>query len=177
MKNFSLKFIDILIGMVLGLGFQWWPLLQYPWQYMAFIFVYFDIVDYWIDYSPSLKKFPPKREIDVMLDVAIMFVLFLYIYATQLTVVYFLAAFIIWRVLDYFWLLSSKYEYSPVGTDKLFVDTWMQFNLIEAAIAAVLIGGAILFSIESLIIVIAFIVFRVIVRILASMRYKKVHFA
>jgi len=176
MKSFSLKFIDILIGIVLGLGFQWWPILQYPWQYIAFIFAYFDIVDYWIDYSPSLKKFPPKREIDVMLDIAIMFVLFLYIYATQLTTTYFLTVFIIWRVLDYLWLLSSKHEYHPTGTDKLFVDTWMRFNLIEAAISLCLIGGAVLFHIQALTIIIVFIAIRIIVRVLASLRYKKVHF-
>ncbi len=177
MKNFSLKFIDILIGMVLGLGFQWWPLLQYPWQYAAFIFAYFDIVDYWIDYSPSLKKFPPKKEIDVMLDVVIMFTLFLYIYSTQLTAVYFLTVFIAWRILDYLWLWSSKKEYFPTGTDKIFVDTWMQFNLLEAVIAAILIGATAIFEIESLAIIIAFIVFRIIVRVLASLRYKKVHFS
>lgn len=176
MKNFSLKFIDILIGIVLGLGFQWWPLFQYPWQYIAFIFAYFDIVDYWIDYSPSLKKFPPKREIDIMLDIAIMFVLFLYIYATQLTMVYFLTIFVIWRVLDYFWLLSSKQEYAPTGKDKLFVDTWMLFNLLEVLITACLIGGALLFHIQPLTIIITFIIFRVLVRVLASLRYKEVHF-
>ncbi len=162
--------------MVLGLGFQWWPLLQYPWQYAAFVFAYFDIVDYWIDYSPSLKKFPPKREIDVMLDVVIMFALFLYVYATQLTITYFLIVFIVWKVLDYFWLLSSRHEYLPTGTDKMFVDTWMQFNLIEIVISAILIGGVILFNIEPLVIIIAFILFRIIVRVLASIRYKKVHF-
>jgi hypothetical protein len=176
MKNFSLKFIDILIGLVLGLGFQWWPVFQYPWQYIAFIFAYFDIVDYWIDYSPSLKKFPPKREIDVMLDIAIMFALFLYIYATQLTIIYFLSVFIIWRILDYFWLLSSKYEYMPMGTDKLFVDTWLQFDLIEAAISGCMIGVILFFGLQPLSAIIIFIVFRIITRVLASFRYKKVHF-
>src|SRR4051812_14495728 len=111
MKNFSLKFLDIMVGIVLGLGFQWWVALQYPWQYVAFIFVYFDIVDYWIDYSPSLKKWPPLRELDVFLDISIMFSLFLYIYSTQLTIAYFLTTFIAFKLLDYFWLLSSKHEY------------------------------------------------------------------
>ena len=111
-----------------------------------------------------------------MLDIAIMFVLFLYIYATQLTTTYFLTVFIIWRVLDYLWLLSSKHEYHPTGTDKLFVDTWMRFNLIEAAISLCLIGGAVLFHIQALTIIIVFIAIRIIVRVLASLRYKKVHF-
>ncbi len=176
MKNFSLKFIDIMIGIVLGLGFQWWIVLQSPWQYIAFIFVYFDIVDYWIDYSPSLKKFPPKREIDVFLDLSIMFVLFLYIYTTQLTITYFLTVFVIFRILDFLWLWSSKNEYNPTGVDKLFVDTWMQSNFFEAGITGILIGLVSLFSIQSPSAILIFITFRIIVRIVASLRYKKVHF-
>ncbi len=176
MKNFSLKFIDIMIGIVLGLGFQWWVNLDHVWQYVAFVFVYFDIVDYWIDYSPSLKKFPPKREIDVLLDLSIMFTLFLYIYSTQMTIIYFLTTFIIFRVLDYLWLLSSRREYHPTGQDKLFVDTWMNFNLLEAAIAGILIGLTNLFAFEPLIVLVLFIVVRLATRVLASFSYKKIHF-
>jgi hypothetical protein len=176
MKNFSLKFIDIMIGIVLGLGFQWWPILQYPWQYIAFVFVYLDIVDNWIDYAPSLKKFPPKREVDVFLDLGIIFVFFLYIYSTQLTIIYFLTIFIIFKILDYLWLWSSKREYNPTGIDKLFVDTWIFFDLLETVITAGLISLVLLFSLQPLTVIILFIVIRVIIRILASFRYKKVHF-
>ncbi len=165
-----------MIGIVLGLGFQWWLVLEQPWQYIAFIFVYFDIVDYWIDYSPALKKFPPKREIDVFLDLGIMFVLFLYIYTTQLTIVYFLTTFVIFRILDYLWLWSSKHEYKPIGIDKLFVDTWMQLNLFEAVATVILIGLVSLLSLQPLVTIVIYITFRVIVRILASFRYKKIHF-
>jgi len=177
MKNFSLKFLDIMVGIVLGLGFQWLPELKEPWQYLAFIFAYLDIVDYWIDYSPSLKKWPPKREIDVLLDVAIMFTLFMYIYAAQLTIFYFLISFVALKILDYVWLLSSKYEYKPTGSDKLFMDTWIQFNLIEVIVTVVLICLFIFFSLHPFVVLLAFIIFRVITRIFASLRYKKVHFA
>lgn len=166
-----------MIGIILGLGFQWWPNLQYSWQYIAFIFVYLDIVDYWIDYSPSLKKFPPKQEIDFFIDIAIMFSLFLYIYATQLTIIYFLTTFIVFRVLDYFWLLRSKYEYKPIGDDKLFVDTWLLFNLIEGLVSAIIIGSVIIFQPSSLSALLGFIIFRIAVRIFTSFRYKKIHFA
>ncbi|OGI68836.1 hypothetical protein A3A05_02425 [Candidatus Nomurabacteria bacterium RIFCSPLOWO2_01_FULL_41_12] len=176
MKNFSLKFIDVMIGIVLGLGFQWWLVLDSTWQYVAFIFVYLDIVDNWIDYSPSLKKFPPKREIDVFLDLGIMFTFFLYIYSTQLTIIYFLTVFIVFKILDYFWLWSSEKEYKSTGIDKLFLDTWMRFNIFEAIITGILIAVTLLFSIQPLIIIIIFIVIRIITRILASLRYKKVHF-
>lgn len=165
-----------MIGIVLGLGFQWWPFLSSPWQYIAFVFVYLDIVDYWIDYAPSLKKFPPKREIDVFLDLGIMFVLFLYIYSTQLTIIYFLATFVAFKILDYFWLWSSEREYIPVGTDKIFVDTWMGFNLLEIIFSVLLISVTFWLDLSSLIAVLIFIVFRIIVRVAASFRYKKVHF-
>ena len=129
-----------------------------------------------IDSSPALKKFPPKRKIDVFLDLGIMFSFFLYIYSTQLTIVYFLATFIIFKILDYFWLWSSERQYKPTGIDKLFLDTWMRFNIFEAVITAILIGITLLFSIEPLIIIIVFISFRIITRIMASLRYKKIHF-
>lgn len=176
MKNFSLKFIDIMVAVVLGLGFQWWPALHEPWQYAAFIFVYIDIIDYWMDYAPSLKKFPPKREIDLLLDVAIMFALFLYIYSTQLTILYFLSSFVFFKALDYFWLLSSKREYRPTGTNGLFVNAWLRFNLIEVVLTIGLIFGAQYWNLTTLSILLAFIAFRIIIRIIASLEYKRVHF-
>ena len=112
-----------MIGIVLGLGFQWWPNLHEPWQYAAFIFVYLDIIDYWIDYSPSLKKFPPKSELSLFVDVGIMFILFLYIYATQLTVVYFLSASIALSILDLLWMLRAQHEYQPTHTAKVYLRT------------------------------------------------------
>ena len=176
MKDFSLKFIDIMIGVVLGLGFQWWTALSHPWQYVAFIFAYLDIVDYWIDYSPSLKKFPPKREIDVFIDLGIMFALFLYIYTTQLTVVFFFGAFIVWRVLDFFWLLSSRAEFRPAGRDRVFLDTWIQFNVLEAFATGGLLFASLHTAFPPLLWVLSYILLRVLVRIAASFRYKKVHF-
>lgn len=166
-----------MIGIVLGLGFQNWSVFKEPWQYIAFIFAYLDIIDYWIDYSPSLKKFPPKREIDVFLDLAIMFSLFLLIYSTQLTIIYFLASFIFLRILDYLWLINAKRNHNPSGSDKLFVDAWITFDLIEISITGIIIGLTILFPASPLIIIIGFIIFRLITRLGASLRYKKVHFA
>mgnify|MGYP001569623039 CR=1 FL=1 len=177
MKKFSPKFIDMMIGVVLGLGFQWWPALTQPWQYAAFIFSYLDIVDFWIDYEPSLKKFPPKREVDVLLDVGIIFCLFLYTYATQLTIAYFLTAFIALRVFDFFWLLSSKREYLPTGTDKTFVDTWLWIDTVEAGGTAALIALTSLTSVLApLAILVIFIVFRATMRVIASWRYKRTYF-
>ena len=100
MKGFALKFLDIMIGIILGLGFQWWPNLVESWQYIAFIFVYLDIIDYWIDFLPALRKFPPEAELDWFLEVGIMFFLFLFIYTTQTTIGYFLWSFFGFRIIS-----------------------------------------------------------------------------
>lgn len=165
-----------MIGIVLGLGFQWWPNLHEPWQYAAFIFVYFDIADYWIDYSPSLKKFPPKRELDVILDIAIMFLLFLYIYATQLTILYFLTVYAIFSVLDFIWLLRARKEYQLINTDKIYIDSWIRFNVIEVILALGLIGTNIFFNLGPAVIIAIFIILRIAMRILASLQYKRIYF-
>ncbi|TAK96536.1 hypothetical protein EPO05_01595 [Patescibacteria group bacterium] len=174
-KNFSLKFIDIMIGVILGLGFQWWTDLREPWQFVAFAFVYLDIVDFWIDYGPALKKFPPKKEIDIFLDLAICFAMFLYIYSTQYSVIYFIMAFTLLKIIDFLWLLSSKLEYQPTGFDKKYVDTWMLANGLEIILAAVIILLASIFNFSSLVILAIFIIMRVGIRIFASYSYKKVY--
>lgn len=173
-KNFSIKFIDIMVGIILGLGFQWWENLNEPWQYIAFIFVYIDITDFWIDYGPALKKFPPKKEIDVFLDLAICFSLFLYIYSTQFFVVYFVAAFGLVKIFDFIWLWSSKLEYELSVFDKKYVNTWMVVNGAEIALSALIILVSNIINVSSLAILVAFIVMRVGARVLASYNYKKV---
>ena len=164
-----------MVGVVLGLGFQLCLTLHQPWQFVAFIFAYIDIIDYWIDYGPSLKRFPPKKEWDILLDVGIVFSLFLYIYSTQINVIYFLGAFILLRVLDFFWLLSSKVEYQTSGTDKIFVATWLRFDLIEAFFALALIGVSYFFAFPAIIILAIYVPFRFLIRILASLRYRKAY--
>ena len=175
-RHFSLKFIDIMIGVVLGLGFQWWPALTEPWQYIAFVFVYIDIIDYWIDYGPALRKFPPKREFDIILDVANMFGLFLYIYTTQLSIGYFLASFIVFKLIDLFWLIRVHAEYHPRGIKGLFVSTWITTNLLEAVAVAGLIAAVIHFALLPGTALIIFIIINVGLRVLASSRYRQLYF-
>ena len=175
-KDFSLKFVDIMVGIVLGTGFQWWLELREPWQYIAFVFVYLDIVDYWIEYSPTLKKWPPKKEIDVMLDIAIMFSLFLYIYATQASIIYLLGTCILLRVLDFFWLFSSKLEFNPAGMDRIYVDTWLKLNIYIATASGAILLLAHYSSISALNILFIYFASRLIFRVMASVRYKKIHY-
>lgn len=175
-KNFSIKFIDIMIGIVLGLGFQWWPALAQPWQYIAFIFVYIDIIDYWIDYIASRKKFPAKREVDIILDIAIMFALFLYIYSTQVTINYFLISFLTLSVFDALSIMrtSLQHQLGIAGND--FFGAYLMVDITNAIICGVLVFVATSFSLEPLTTLMIFIGARVMTRILASIKHKHIFF-
>lgn len=174
--SISLKFIDIMIGVVLGLGFQWWPNLQEGWQYIAFIFAYVDLVDYWIDYSPSLRRFPPRRELDLLLDVAIIFAMFLYIYSAQLPLAYFLGAYALFNAIDILWLWRARVEYQPTGRDRAFVDTWIVFNSIEILYTLGIILGSRIVPLPAIAYLASFIALRLATRVFASLKYKKVYF-
>ena len=175
-QTFSIKFIDIMIGIILGLGFQWWPNLTEPWMYMAFIFVYLDIIDYWIDYSPAMRRFPPHHELELMLDMGLMFSLFLLIYSTQLTLTYFLLTFVIFRIIDIFWLWRVQAEYKPKGTDGVFIGTYIKIDIVEVIGTLLLTMLAYSNLASALILLIIFILFRITMRIVASLTYKKIHF-
>lgn len=174
--NISLKFMDIMIGVVLGLGFQWWPNLHEPWQYAAFIFVYLDLVDYWIDYSSSLKRFPPRRELDIMLDVAVVFTMFLYIYATQLSILYFILNFVAFKIVDTLWLVRVRSEYHPSGREKQFVHAWIWYNIVEIVYTGGLVLLTLSYPLSALTLIGTFIMLRIATRILASLQYKEVYF-
>lgn len=176
-KDFSLKFIDMMVGVVLGLGLQWWPNLQEPWQYIAFIFTYLFLIDYWIDYGPSLKKFPPKKEFDVILDVILVFFMFFCIYSTLLNIEKFLIYFSLLFLFDFIWLFSSKKEYKPVGKDKIFVDVWMKIDLLCAVLVVVLLLLGKYFLWSSLLILGIFIVLNLFFRFISVWKYKKVYFS
>ncbi len=170
-KDFSLRFIDIMVGIVLSLGFQWWTSLHEFWQYAAFIFVYIDIIDYWIDYGPSLKKYPPKKEIDLFLDVVVMFNLFLYIFSTQKeTSFYFLISFAVLRLLDILWIRRVIKEYPH---ERLNIKKWLTFNLIEAAVGAVVVIFVFLNPNIHIIAGGFIVLFWICMRIYIALRYKR----
>ncbi len=175
-KNFSIKFIDIMIGIVLGLGFQWWPALTQPWQYIAFIFVYIDIIDYWIDYAASRKKFPSKREVDIILDIAVMFALFLYIYSTQVTVNYFLISYLTLSVFDLLSIVRTRSQHQLGGAGRDFFGAYLMVDIANVIICGTLALAATSFSLEPLTTLMIFIGARVMMRILASIKHKHVFF-
>lgn len=176
-QTFSLKFIDIMVGVVLGLGFQWWPDLKEPWQYIAFFFVYINLIDYWIDYSPTLKQFPPRRELDIITHLFTVFTMFLLVYATRGTATSFFITFIVFRLADLWWLWEIRRTYKMKPEEAIFVNTWFWFGGIE------MVGSGLLFLMvgplaffHPLVAIIVFVAFRTGTRVFASLRYKKVFF-
>lgn len=176
LKEFGLKFTDIMIGVVLGLGFNYWPDLKEIWQYLAFVFVYFNLIDYWIDYSPTLKRFPLKGEIDVVLHTFIVFAMFFLVYATKMTVTIFFLSFIFYRLVDILWIWRMKKEYKMDGKDKIFMGAWNTCDGIEIILSVLLIGLNLFNVLNALLIIIIFIILRTISRIWASVKYKNLYY-
>lgn len=111
-----------------------------------------------------------------MLDIGIMFTLFLLIYASLRTIPYLLATFIFFCIFDSLWIIRRTREHANMADRHIF-NTWLKFNTIEIIVAIVLIvlsSYQILMPIAALSV---FIIFRAISRIATSFRYKKVYFA
>lgn len=177
MKQFQLKFIDVMVGVVLSLGFQWWPALNEPWQYLAFVFTYLSLIDYWIDYNPVAKKYALRLEIDVIIHTVIIFSMFLLIFATQKSLPYFLMSFMVYRIADILWLWRIKSEHKILHDDIKFMDTWLFYDAIEAIVAFGLYFLSSYYIFNPIIILIVFICIRAITRFMSSVKYKKVFYA
>ena len=177
MQKFQLKFIDIMIGVVLGLGFQWWPELTEPWQYLAFAFAYLNIIDYWIDYNPIAKKYSVKLEVDVILHILIIFGMFLLISSTLQTLTYFFLAFAFYRAADIVWIWRIKREHRIPASDLVFINTWYKWDFVEAILA----GGFYFLAADEIlnptILLLIFICIRILTRTIESKSYKKVFYA
>ena len=166
-----------MVGVVLGLGFQWWPEVNEPWEYLAFIFAYLNIIDYWIDYNPLAKKYAMKLEIDVMLHTVIIFSMFLIIFATQKTIFYFLVSFALYRVADILWIWRIKSEHKIPPSDLVFLDTWFLYDFVEAFICIGLYAAALYGNVSPLWIMVIFVCLRILTRAIESTRYKRVFYA
>ena len=176
-EKFQLKFIDIMVAVVLGLGFQWWPEIKEPWQYIAFFFAYLNLIDYWIDYNPTAKKYALKLEIDVVVHTLIIFGMFLLVFATQKSLTYFLFSFAFYRIADIIWLYCIKWKHKTINEDSIFINTWLLSDVVESA-AAITLGGIALSQPSSgLRLLSLFILIRVFTRSISSLRYKKIFYA
>ena len=167
-----------MVGVVLGLGFQWWPELKELWQYIAFIFAYLNLIDYWIDYNPTAKKYPLRHELtEVLIHTLIIFGMFLLIFGSQKTLPYFLFSFAFYRLTDIIWIWRIEKENTISHSDTVFMKTWHFYDTVEmfASIAiGVIATQNLLNSLSALSI---FIVIRIFTRIASSAKYKRVFFA
>lgn len=177
LKTFGLKFIDIMLGIILGLGFQWWPDLVHAWQIIAFVFIYLNLVDYWIDYSPTLKKFPLAGQFDVITHTFLIFGMFFMVYTTQKSVPVFLLSFVFFRLIDIIWLWRIEKVHKPAPHDERFIKTWIRQDFYEILSCIVLIILSILTKASPLLIILVFIGARVGLRAFSSVSYKKLYFS
>lgn len=177
MQKFQLKFIDIMVGVVLGLGFQWWADLRELWQYIAFIFAYLTVIDYWVDYNPIANKYALKLEIDVLIHTLIIFGMFLLLFSPLKNLAYFFYSFAFYRLADILWLWRIKSHHTIPKNDLKFMNTWQIYDWVEAVTAVLMATISAQYSFNPVYILLVFIFIRAITRILSSLRYQKAFFA
>lgn len=176
MKDFSIKFSNVMVGIVLGLGFRSWTDLHEIWQYIAFVFIYLNLIDYWVDYSPLLKRYPFRREIDVILHFAIVFLMFYMVYSILGSVVQVLFAFALFRLLDIIWMQRIERAHKITPHDRKFFQSWTKYEFLEfiGALSLAIILGFVQW--EPVVGLIIFVVLRLVMRILASATYSAVYY-
>lgn len=176
LKSFGLKFVDVMLGIILGLGFQWWPEIRESWGYVAFIFVYLNLIDYWIDYSPTLKKYPLKDQLDILLHTAIIFSMFFIVYSTVRYINIFFLAYAFYRIVDILWIWRMITEYKPLASDMKFMKTWITSDFFETFMAIFLALIYIKLHYSPMTLLLIYISCRILSRVWASLRYKKMFY-
>ena len=111
------------------------------------------------------------------LQIVNFFSMFLLIYSAQKSITYFFVAFALFRAVDFIWMWRIRREYTLFANDTIFFNTWLKFEGVEALVALGFAAFAANFSTQALYLLLGFVVFRIVMRILASFRYKKIHFA
>lgn len=175
-REFSRKYADIMIGIVLVLGFQWWFNLRQAWQFIAFIFVYLNLVDYWIDSSRLFRKFPLQRKTDVILYTFIIFSMFFMIYATQRSILTLLFAFALYRAGDLAFLNGVKREHRSGSREASFIESWIRYETVETMGAGLLLFIGLLTSVAPALLFVFFIILRAITRTIASLTYNTAYY-
>ncbi len=173
MKTIRLKFVDLMVGIVLGAGFLWVTNFHQPWQYLAFLFVYLDILDYWLDHSSAQAKFPSKRIFDLVLTILTVLAIFSYTFTIQFGLWPLLLAFGLFKFFDFIWLIRVEKQHRPHGEEKMFVNSWIICDILEVGFALAMIILLLQISIQPMTLLIIFIIFRVLVWLLATQSHKK----
>ncbi len=136
----SIKFLDVMFGAIIALGFgQWFSVAERDTIFfISFVFAHIMLIDVWINYDPTIRKFPTKNPYFLILDLTLIFTMTFLIYYSMFSLQKFLVAVVALRLIGVVWAERPIREYKIRGTDKSYLKYISKRNLFEAAAFAVL---------------------------------------
>ena len=130
----SYKIVTALFALILAQGLFDWIGVSNTLQYVLFLFTYILIVAYWVRHKHSLKRFPPKNRLGILIDVTAMFVLFLITKAASLQLGFYFAALAVLRAVDALGISRMLSEYVVKRVERLKFNTLRKIYFLEAMI-------------------------------------------
>ncbi|MBU4246578.1 MAG: hypothetical protein ABIF85_01445 [Nanoarchaeota archaeon] len=130
----SHKLVTGLLAIILVQGFFDWIGVSNTVQYVLFIFTYVLIVAYWVRHKHSVKRFPPKNGLGVLIDIIAMFVLFLIMKAASLQIGFYFAALAVLRAVDALGISRMLSEYVLKRAEAHRFNTLRKIYFLEAII-------------------------------------------
>ncbi len=131
----SIKFLDVMFGAIIALGFgQWFSVSEREGLFfMSFLFAHVILIDVWVNYDPIVRKFPTKNPYFLILDLAMIFTMSFLIYYSMFHLQRFLLSIIALRLAGIFWSERPLKEYKLNGSDAAYLKYVRDRNFMEAA--------------------------------------------
>lgn len=130
----SYKIVTVLFALILVQGLFDWIGVSNTLQYVLFLFTYVLIVAYWVRHRHTLKKFPPKNGLGIVIDVTAMFILFLITKAASLQLGFYFAALAVLRAVDALGISRMLSEYVVKRVEAVKFNNLRKIYFFEAAI-------------------------------------------
>lgn len=113
--HLSIKFLDVMFGAVIALGFnEWFRVPEHTYQSLLspsvelgiFLFSYLVLIDVWIKYDPTIRQFPTKHPHLLIIDMLLVLTMFFLVHSSIFNFQNFLGTVVILRALGA--LLSQR---------------------------------------------------------------------
>ncbi len=136
----SIKFLDVMFGAIVAIGFgQWFSVDERESLFfISFLFAHIILIDVWVNYDPTVRKFPTKNPYFLVLDLALIFTMAFLIYYSMSSLHRFLLSIIALRLVGVLWSERSLIEYKPGKPDATYLKHTRNRNFVEAAVFAMM---------------------------------------
>ncbi|MBI4168188.1 MAG: hypothetical protein HY515_04485 [Candidatus Aenigmarchaeota archaeon] len=131
--HISIKFLDVMFGAIIAIGFgQWFAVSDRATVFFAaFLFAHIMLIEIWINYDPTVRKFPTKNPYFLILDLALIFNMSFLIYYSMFDLQKFLMSIIALKVVGGLWAERPLKEYKIRGSNLSYLKYIRKRNLLE----------------------------------------------